>query len=124
MDDTKRFRLGKLQRELLLRLPAGPATSEDRNAPSPKRAYPDGLTRAQRESYTRALRRLNEHGLTWSYPLIARGGRSVKIRSSLTPDGVALAAKLRRSGRVSPSARIQHKPNSRRRALMRGRDRA
>ena len=54
MDKPPRFRLGRLQREILLRLPPGPATIEDfRNGPSPERAYPDGLTRAQRLSHTR-----------------------------------------------------------------------
>jgi hypothetical protein len=93
-----RFRLGRLQKEILLRLPVGPEHSEQNpmESPYPARAYPDGLTRAQREAYTRALRRLNDWGLTWSYPLIARGGRGVHIKSSLTPAGVEVRERLKR----------------------------
>ena len=81
-----KIRLGFREKQLLWRLPAGP---------TPDRAYPDGLTRSQREVYTRALRRLQNHGLAHCYPLMARGGRGREIKSSLTAEGVAVREALR-----------------------------
>jgi len=81
------FRLGFREKELLRRLPETPT--------APDRAYPEGLTRTQREVYTRALRRLQDHGLAYRYPLLARGGRGKDVKSALTTDGVAAREVLR-----------------------------
>lgn len=80
------FRLGFREKELLWRL---------REGPTPARVYPDGLNRSQRQVYSRALRRLQRHGLAHRFPHRARSGRGSAIESSLTTEGVAVREALR-----------------------------
>jgi hypothetical protein len=97
------LRLGRLQREILVRMLSAPG-GETGEANDPVQICPDGANRAEREAYTRALRRLQDEGLAWRFPRMSRGGKGNHIRSTLTKEGVAVAAQVQRSDSYSANA--------------------